>query len=98
MLKLLDADRDVIGCAYPYRTVPLHEKVSVDDQSLRALIGSCVPYAVTFDGQAASVEVVNGICEVASIGTGLLLIRRSALVALAGTGSVGRLLTSFPYS
>ena len=42
--------------------------------------------------------VVNGICGVASIGTGLLLICSSALEALAASGRISRFVTTFPYS
>lgn len=45
--KMLRADKPVIGCAYPYRTVPLHEDPPEDVKPLRRTISSMVPYAVT---------------------------------------------------
>lgn len=98
VLKMLAADVEVIGCAYPYRTVPLHETVTGTDRTLRQVIASKVPYALTLAEGTTNLDVVNGICEVASIGTGLLLIRRSALEALAASGLISRFVTTFPYS
>lgn len=98
VLKMLDAEREVIGCVYPYRTIPLHETVGSADRTLRQVIAAKVPYAVTLADGTTNLDVVNGICEVASIGTGLLLIRRTALEALAASGRISRFLTTFPYS
>ncbi len=98
VLKMLAADREVIGCAYPYRTVPLHETVTTAGRTLRQVIAGKVPYAITLPEGIKNIDVVNGICEVASIGTGLLLIRRSALESLASSGQIGRFMTTFPYS
>jgi len=98
VVKMLAADREVIGCAYPYRTVPLHETVTTADRTLRQVIAGKVPYAITLPEGISNLNVVHGICEVASIGTGLLLIRRSALEALAASGQIGRFVTTFPYS
>lgn len=98
VLKMLEADQEVIGCAYPYRTIPLHEPVKGGAQTLRQLIAARVPYAVSLPEGVTKIDVVNGICEVASIGTGLLLIRRTALESLVAAGAVMRFVTTFPYS
>jgi len=98
VLKMLDAEREVIGCAFPYRTIPLHETVGSSDLTLRKVIAGKVPYALTLAEGTTRLEVVNGICEVASIGTGLLLIRRTALQALAASGRISRFVTRFPHS
>ena len=98
VLKMLDAEREVIGCAYPYRTIPLHETVGSADRTLRQVIAAKVPYAVTLADGTTKLDIVKGICEVASVGTGLLLIRRSALQALAASGRISRFLATFPYS
>ena len=42
--------------------------------------------------------MVNGLCRVATISTGLLLICSSALEALAASGRISRFVTTFPYS
>lgn len=98
VLKMLAADVDVIGCAYPYRTIPLHEMVTTADQTLRQVIAAKAPYAVILPDGATKLDVVDGICEVASIGTGLLLIRRTALETMADSGMIGHYQTTFPYT
>ena len=42
--------------------------------------------------------MVNALCGVASIGSGLLLICSSALKALAASGRISHFVTTFPYS
>ena len=94
--RLIDADVDVIGCAYPYRTIPLHEPVSADGDSFRKAISQVVPYAVTLK-RGADLKVVNGVCEVQSIGTGLLLISKKTLETMSAQGRVGSYKSGFPY-
>ena len=98
VLKMLEADVEVIGCAYPYRSIPLHETVTTTDQTLRQVIAGKVPYALTLPEGTQKLDVINGICEVSSVGTGLLLIRRTALTALSESGQLSRFQTTFPYS
>jgi len=96
--KLIAAQRDVIGCAYPYRTIPLHLPTPTSDQPLRRTISALVPYALQFPRGTTQVDVQSGICNVLSIGTGLLLIQRTALERLAKLSSVKRFRTGFPYN
>lgn len=97
--KLIDSNKDVVGCAYPYRTIPLHDAVPVKEgQTFRQAISESVPYAVRFAPGASKVDVVNGICEVAGIGTGLLLVSRKALEMLRDTPGMGRFKVGFPYT
>lgn len=92
--KLIAAKRDVIGCAYPYRTIPLHEEVRDAGRPLRQVLSEMVPYAVRLS-PASEVTVRRGICEVQAIGTGLLLISTEALRTMSG--KVGRYRNHFPY-
>ena len=96
--RLISANTDVIGCAYPYRTIPLDQAPASGAASLRQAISSAVPYALRFRAGIQSVAVNNGLCEVAGIGTGLLLIRRQALEKLVQSGTVKTYQTGFPYS
>lgn len=96
--RLIAAGADVIGCAYPYRTVPLHLPTPQADQPLRRSISAMVPYALTFPDGIRQVDVQEGICEVQSIGTGLLLIRRLVLERLAASDLVCSYKVGFPYS
>jgi hypothetical protein len=96
--KLIEARKDVIGCAYPYRTIPLHESVGQAGQTLRQSISEAVPYSIKFPPGTQSLDIRNGVCEVLSIGAGLLLIAREALQTLKDAPSVGRFRTGFPYT
>ncbi|HVZ46616.1 MAG TPA: hypothetical protein VHA82_22615 [Ramlibacter sp.] len=95
--KLIAAGKDVIGCASPYRTIPLHEPVKEAGKTFRQAISQAVPYAVRLlPGTALTVE--RGICEVASIGTGIVLISTEALGRMRDSGAVGRYQAHFPYT
>ncbi len=96
--KLLEAKKDIIGCAYPYRTIPLHEEVKSKDISFRKAISQIVPYAVKFSPGAEQIDVTNGICEVVGIGTGLLLISTAALKAMIDANVVEQYKVYFPYN
>lgn len=96
--KLLELGKDVIGCASPYRTVPLHEPVKAASESLRMTISEMVPYNVTFSPDTRSINVDNSICEVKSVGTGIMLISKQALRLMQQKGDIGSFVTSFPYS
>jgi len=96
--RLIGADRAVIGCAYPYRSLPLQAKVPAGLPSLRALVSALVPYSVGHRPGLRALQVTEGICEVQSIGTGLLLIRRDVLETLVEQGQVRRFRNHFPYS
>ncbi len=96
--KLIESGKDVVGCAYPYRTVPLHLPVTGPCDSFRQAISEVVPYAIRFPPGLSSIEVDNGMCEVVSIGTGLLLISTKALQTMVDRGAVERYTTGFPYN
>ena len=96
--KLIAADKEVIGCAYPYRTVPLHEEIPSGPKTFRAAISEVVPYAVRLRAGQKKLDVKGGICEVASIGTGLLLISVVALKKMVAAGAAKTYGCHFPYS
>jgi hypothetical protein len=97
--KLIEAKKDVIGCAYPYRTIPLHETIThKEGQTFRQAISEAVPYNIKFPPGTKTLDIKNGMCEVISIGTGLLLVSRVALQTLKDAPSVGKFRTSFPYT
>ena len=96
--KMIDAKVDIIGCAYPYRTVPLHETIAKSGVTYRESISQVVPYAVQFPNGKGSFEVTNGICEVSALGTGLILISKQALQAMVSKGVAEPFATGFPYS
>ena len=96
--KLLDAKKDVIGCAYPYRTIPLHEEVQNLDIPFRKAISQILPYAVKFPPGTKKIDITNSICEVSAIGTGLLLISKDALDSMITASSVEKFKTHFPYT
>ena len=98
VLRMLAADKPVIGCAYPYRSLPLHVPVTAQGATLRQVVGENVPYAVWFPEGTTTFEVVEGLCEVEAIGAGLLLVRCDALAAMAENGVARAYRTSFPYS
>jgi hypothetical protein len=96
--KLIDARQDVIGCAYPYRTIPLHETLKKEGQTFRQAISEAAPYSIKFPPGTKTLDIKNGMCEVISIGTGLLMISRQALQTLQEAPSVGKFRTGFPYT
>lgn len=96
--KLVEADKPVVGCAYPYRTVPLDDAVIGPHASIRSLISQSAPYAVHLPEGVSELKVHNGLCEAASIGTGLLLIRTEALAEMVRRGVAEPFRTAFPYS
>jgi hypothetical protein len=85
VLRLIDRDVPFAGVAYPYRTVPLHEKLPADLEgtTLRTFTSQLVPYAVTFPPGQKQVQIERGFCKVSTIGTGLMLIRRDVLVRMS---------------
>lgn len=96
--KLVEADKPVVGCAYPYRTVPLLDAVEGPHTSIRSLISQTVPYAITLPEGVSNIKVSKGLCEAASVGTGLLLISTEALAGMVAKGGVGCFRTTFPYT
>ena len=98
IIKLIKTEKDIIGCAYPYRTIPLHLPVTRPSTSLRQTISETVPYAIKFSPGVTTVDVTDGVCEVAAIGTGLLLISCQALQTMVERGTVETFRTTFPYN
>jgi hypothetical protein len=96
--KLINAKKAIIGCAYPYRTIPLHEDVKTKDISFMKAISQILPYAVKFAPETTTINVKNGICQVAGIGTGLLLISKEALQTMVDAKCVEKYKNSFPYN
>lgn len=96
--KLVEADKPMVGCAYPYRTVPLDDAIEGPYPSIRSLISQSAPYAITLPEGVSNLKVSNGLCEAASIGTGLLLISTDGLAEMVRKGSTGSFRTTFPYS
>jgi len=96
--KMIEANVDIIGCAYPYRTVPLHETIAKSGVTYRESISQVVPYAVQFPSGRGSFEVIKGVCEVSALGTGLLLISKLALKAMVSKEVVEPFATGFPYN
>jgi hypothetical protein len=96
--KMIDSQLDVIGCAYPYRTIPLHEKPASAELSYRESLSKSVPYAVNFPAGTKTIDIKNGICKVDSVGTGLMLISRQALHTLVAESKVKEFSVGFPYN
>lgn len=96
--KLVEAKKPVVGCAYPYRTIPLDDAVEGPQTSIRALVSRSVPYAVGFPPELTSLTVTDGMCEVNHIGTGLLLISTEALAEMVRLEAVEPFRVTFPYS
>ena len=96
--RLLAANKAVIGCASPYRTIPYHEPVTASGQTLRQVLGTTLPYTVWFPPGTEKIDVVDGICEVEAISTGILLIRRETLQTMADNGTARRFRAHFPYT
>lgn len=96
--KLVEARKPVVGCAYPYRTIPLDDAVEGPQTSIRALVSRSVPYAVGFPPELTSLTVTDGMCEVNHIGTGLLLISTEALAEMVRLAAVEPFRVTFPYS
>ncbi|MFX1672985.1 hypothetical protein PWR63_12030 [Paraburkholderia sp. A2WS-5] len=84
--RLLAGNKPVAGIACPYRFFDVEKKITSDDVglSLREWQEKTVEYntAIRANEQGSS-TVSNGWVEVNHIGTGIFLIRRDALVALA---------------
>jgi hypothetical protein len=86
VLRLLDGDRPVAGVACPYRFFDVEKKITPDDAglSLREWQEKTVDYnlAILSDERGSS-SVSNGWVEVNHIGTGIFLVRRDVLEAIA---------------
>jgi hypothetical protein len=95
---MIEAHKEVIGCACPYRTIPYFDTVKTGGQTFRQTLAEGLPYNIKFAPGTKNIDVKEGICEVASIGTGLLLISRSALEQLQGSSRVRRYVAGFPYN
>jgi len=98
VLRMLAADKHVIGAVTPYRSLPLHAEIAGSGETLRQVVATTVPYAVWFAPGTEQIAVLEGVCEVEAIGAGLLLVRRDALQAMVDAGVAEAFLTSFPYS
>ncbi|MGE3644282.1 MAG: hypothetical protein AB7F96_10545 [Beijerinckiaceae bacterium] len=95
--KMLKSGHDVVGCASPLRTIPLHHEVPTAGISYRQSLSAAVPYAVNMPSGLEKLEVINGICEVGTIGTGILLISTAALKTMRDRGKIETYKTKFPY-
>jgi hypothetical protein len=82
-MKLIDADQEVIGCAYPHRKLPMLEQLGdvPEKESLQEWLSRHMGYSI----RTAQKEVTNGIIEVSHIGCGLLLIAKKALNKLVNS-------------
>lgn len=96
--KLIEANKEIIGCAYPYRTIPIHDKITKPDLTFRQAIAQAVPYAVHFPRGTQTLNVVGGIVEVAGVGTGLMLISKAALQTMVDKKCVEAFANGFPYN
>ena len=95
--RMLGAGEPVIGCAYPYRTVPYYAAPGTAE-TVKEAIEINVPFAVRFPPDVRNVSIDKGFADVASVGTGLMLIARGALETLAGSGRIARYRVGFPYA
>ncbi|RFU48335.1 glycosyltransferase family 2 protein [Paraburkholderia sp. DHOC27] len=80
--KLLAANRDVAGVAYPYRQINLNRRIESDDKglSLREWLEKHADYTVRVKGDPRGrAQVVDGLVEAEHVGTGIMLIRRDVL-------------------
>lgn len=97
--KMLDADSAVIGAITPFRTLPLHETISAQGETLRHLVSRTVPYTVRFAAGTEQVRIDDrGLVEVDAVGTGLFLIRTDALQAMVNGGVVREMKNQFPFN
>lgn len=96
--KLIEASKEIIGCAYPYRTIPLHEKIAKPDLTFRQAIAQSVPYAVHFPRGAKTLNIVDGVVEVSGLGTGLMLISKATLQTMVERKCVEAFANGFPYN
>jgi hypothetical protein len=78
--KMLAADKDVVGVAYPYRALPRDAK-PLPDRSFAQSVSESATYALR--PVAGKLAVQGSLCEVDAIGTGLLLVSTGALRKLA---------------
>jgi hypothetical protein len=80
VLKLIEADRDVIGCAYPHRALPMTKRLEdvLETESVGEWLSRHTDYAI----RNPSGDIDRGIVEVTRIGVGLLLISKAALETL----------------
>jgi len=96
--KLVNAAVDVIGCACPYRTIPLHEQIPQGPKTFRSALAEVVPYAVRLRPGQNKLEVKDGVCEVGSLGTALLMVSVGALQKMVDSGAVKAYENHFPYN
>jgi hypothetical protein len=95
--RMVEADKALIAAIYPYRAFPLHEVVEEGGKTLRQLISEKAPYAVRFAPDTTNITIAGGICEVDTIGTGLMLIKTDALRTMIDKAGIEKFANHFPY-
>jgi hypothetical protein len=98
IVKMLDADKPVIACVYPKRALNLERALEFSKAGASA--SSAVRQASEFTitrGAFQAEPIVDGMCRAEGVGTGVMLIHRSALTAMVGTGLI-RCARSHPHA
>jgi len=81
VFRLLDLDKDVSAAVYPIKRMDWRKISRLAEAKNPSLETAALSYMIEFaDGER--VQVVNGFAKVQYAGTGFLMIRRSALVAM----------------
>ncbi|MCP3706490.1 hypothetical protein M3I54_05735 [Paraburkholderia sp. CNPSo 3274] len=85
VLRLLAGDKPVAGIARPYRFFDREQRITSADVglTLREWQEETVDYTAVLADQAGSSVVSDGWAEVSHVGTGIFLVRRDALEAIA---------------
>jgi hypothetical protein len=84
VMKLLAADKQVAGVAYPYRRISLERQIGVTDSGLtmREWLEKHSDYTVAIRRAAdGTANIVNGFVEADHVGTGIFLAQRGAFEA-----------------
>lgn len=89
LTRLLDADKPLIGCAYPFRNYDFAKALAaVKKTDSASALAAGLDFTIYMQDLSKPLKAVDGLCSVDGIGMGATLIRRDVFETLAKTVQV----------
>ncbi len=83
VFRLLDFDKDIAAAVYPIKRIDWQKISRLAEAKTSSLDTAALSYMIEF-AESERIQVVNGFAKVHYAGTGFLMIRRGALLAMIG--------------